>query len=54
MTDLDTEVKAVCEDCQKEQTVTFRKLKNKWVICSCGQPMIIKVQNAIPPIHTTD
>lgn len=51
---LDEPVVAVCE-CEGEvKRLTFRKLKNKWPHCSCNQPMKVKADDAIPPIHTTD
>jgi len=52
---LDREVLAECECGREQKVITFRKLKNKWPHCSkCNQPMMVKVKDAIPTIHTTD
>jgi hypothetical protein len=56
MTNLDTEVLAVCECGKEQKTKTYRSLKNKWPICSCKQPMKIKKddRNADPNVPTTN
>jgi len=56
MTNLDTKAIAYCEHCSIEIETTFRKLKNKWKICSkCQIPMKVKVKkDAISSVHSTD
>ena len=56
MVDLDTEAIAYCDECKKEVETTFRKLKNKWIICKkCELPMKGKVKkDAVSSVHTTD
>ena len=50
---LDEPIKAVC-DCGKEwKTLTMRKLKNKWPICSCKQSMRV-VSDAISSVQAAD
>lgn len=53
---LDTKAIAYCEDCNVRIETTFRKLKNKWNICTkCSTPMKVRVkEDAVPVIHTTD
>tara|TARA_Y100000401_G_C8195587_1_gene160949 strand:- start:179 stop:361 length:183 start_codon:yes stop_codon:yes gene_type:complete len=55
---LDEPVKAVCSHCGNERMTTFRSLKNKWLICSCKQPMTIKTErekeNAVSAFYPTD
>jgi hypothetical protein len=56
MESLDQKIKAVCDTCGDERTLTFRTLKNKWAMCKkCrpSKPMRIK-SNADTFISTPD
>jgi|TARA_R100000322_G_scaffold169443_1_gene141636 hypothetical protein len=55
---LDEPIKAVCKCLREEKLTTFRSLKNKWITCSCKQPMTIKTErekeNAVSAFYPTD
>lgn len=55
---LDKQIKAVCNCLREEKWTTFRSLKNKWINCSCKQPMTIKTEkekeNAVSAFYPTD
>ena len=52
---LDKTVVAQCECLRDKKVLTFRQLKNKWPMCRyCNQPMKVKSDDAVPPVHPTD
>jgi len=42
---LDMKVTAICECEREKRVITYRQLKNKWPICDCRKPMIIKMDD---------